>query len=246
MTEKEGVIIADPIKKLVINTGEVHVWIVATNTSSANYEEYLGWLSENELQRVPFYEFKEVKDAYVFSQGTLRKLLSRYLGISPNEIMLGRRKKGKPYSIDDPGLYFNLSNSGKLAAIAFSRDNEIGIDIEQIRNIPDLNDMIANNFTENEIKYIAARGADKKNRFFRAWTIKESYLKVIGEGMRLSPADIEFAINIESASLLTVGGIMEYEDLYFKNLELPVGYAGTLAYTNEKSKILQQEYKPYI
>ena len=158
-------------------------------------------------------------------------------------VKLGRRKKGKPYSIDNPNLNFNISNSGKAAVIAFSYDSEVGIDIEQIRHLPDLDELITRNFTTSEIKFITAKAEEKVRRFFRFWTVKESYLKAIGEGMRLTPDNLEFAIENGSIRLLSVKGVFEQEDWNFKEFSTYTDYVGTITYGQDNSAIRIMEFK---
>ena len=48
-------------------------------------------------------------------------------------------------------------------------------------------------FTENEVNYLNSFGNEEKiEEFFRLWTMKESYMKMTGEGMRLSLDRFEF------------------------------------------------------
>lgn len=222
--------------------GELHVWQVSTNINSKILEDSKSALTEKDLAKVSFYKFDQVRDSFVVSQGALRMLLSSYLGISPSLVKLGRRKKGKPYSIDDPGLYFNMSNSGEFVAIVFSRDSEVGIDIEKIRPIHDLDEMIAKNFTRREIKFITAKPEEKISRFFRFWTIKESYLKAIGEGMRLPPDHLEFSIENDRIRQLSVQGVFDQEDWNFKEFSKSTDYVGTITYGRANTVIKQMEY----
>ena len=154
-----------------LSAGEMHVWQVSTNITPAAFVEYKNVLTEKETARIPYFKFKEAKDTYLASQGALRMLMSGYLGISPDLVKLG------PYSIDNPKLNFNISNSGKTAVIAFSYDSEVGIDIEQIRHLPDLDELITRNFTTSEIKFITTKTEEKVRRFFRFWTSSSSLLK---------------------------------------------------------------------
>ena len=225
-----------------LSIGEMHVWHITTNVTPAAFLEYKNVLTEKETARISFFKFKEAKDTYVASQGALRMLISKYLGISPDLVRLGRRKKGKPYSIDNPNLNFNISNSGKTAVIAFSYDSEIGIDIEEIRHLPDLDELIKKNFTTREIKFITAKAEDKGMRFFRFWTIKESYLKAIGEGMRLTPDNLEFAIENGSIRLLSVKGVFEQEDWNFKEFSTSTDYVGTITYGRDNTAIRIMEF----
>ncbi len=226
----------------LLSPGELHVWNVSFNNSTSRLLEYRNILSEKELTKVLLFEFNQARNSYIVSQGTLRMLLSGYLGIPPKLVKIGRRKKGKPYSIDDPGLYFNMSNSGKLVTIAFSRDTELGIDIEHIRPLPDLDEMIIRNFTSREIRFINGKSEERITRFFRFWTIKESYLKAIGEGMRLSPDNLEFAIEKDSIRQLAVNGIFEQENWNFSEFSTSADYVGTLTYGRENTVIKQLDF----
>ena len=67
--------------------------------------------------------------------------------------------------------------------------------------------------------------------------IKEAYLKAIGEGMRLSPDNLEFAIESGNIKLRSVKGIFEQEDWLFKNISFSKDYIGTLAYKGSQGKL---------
>lgn len=84
---------------------------------------------------------------------------------------------GKPYFKNRPDLFFSLSHSGSYAMAAVS-DKEIGCDIQQIKKI-DLK-ISKRFFTEYENDYI-------KNTldFFRVWTLKESFIKLVGTGLSI-------------------------------------------------------------
>lgn len=225
-----------------LSSGELHLWSVSTNASQSALAKCRNALSDQELNRVPFFQFNEVRNSYIISQGTLRLLLSGYLGILPRKLEIERRKKGKPYSLDDPNLYFNISNSGKFAVFAFSRDGEIGIDLEEIRSLPDLDEMISRNFTSGEIKYIRSKPEEMTQRFFRFWTVKESYLKAIGEGMRLAPRSLEFTIDNDKFRLLSITGIHEQEDWCFKEFSIGTKCLGTLTYSKADTIVRQMQY----
>ncbi len=227
----------------VLSLGEIHIWNLSLNISDSEYALYKDTLSEKELTRIDYYKFQEVKISFVASHGALRILLSKYLNIPPELLKIGRHKKGKPYSIDDHGLYFNMSNSGKLAVIVFSRDSEVGIDIEQIRPLPDLDEMIKNNFTPKEIKLIHGKPNEKMNRFFRFWTVKEAYLKAIGEGMRLRPDQVEFNFENDIIKQPSIKGVFEEVDWNLREFSPNSQYVGTVAYQKEDAIINQLEFK---
>jgi len=217
----------------------INVWYVSTENNSILFDYCKAALTDKELERVSFFKFKKVQDNYIYSQGTLRLLLSKYLNIPPRELQIGRLKKGKPYSVDSPDLRFNISNSGGKILYCFSNEEELGIDLEKIRPLPDLEDLIERNFNSYEKSYITKIREEKANRFFKFWTIKEAYLKAIGVGMRLTPDKLEFSIEKEDFKLESIQGETETEEWIFKDLDCGENYRGTLVYRNSEMDIIE-------
>lgn len=82
---------------------------------------------------------------------------------------------GKPYFTDEE-IFFSISYCDDLMACIFY-DSEIGIDIERIRDYNEtLEDKVFNKFEE--------RKEEKRKTFWEYWTIKESFLKYIGTGIK--------------------------------------------------------------
>lgn len=107
----------------------------------------------------------------------LNRVLPRY-GASPAEIRLGA--DGKP---EVEGICFNLSHSGRIV-ICVTAEREVGCDVEQIVKAPE--GVAERFFHSSESAYVnACVGDERDHRFFRIWTMKESYIKMTGEGMRL-------------------------------------------------------------
>lgn len=217
--------------------GEIHVWSLSLITDTPFYERCKSALTATEHQRISYFNFKQVQDSYIISQGGLRLLLSFYLNIEPSKIQINKHSKGKPYTADDTSLCFNISNSGNYVIFAISRAGEVGIDIEKLRTLPDLNELIEKNFSSKEKQYISKNTTLKELRFFKFWTVKEAYLKAIGEGMRLPPSNLEFTIENGKYELDSVMGVFENEEWQIADLPLSEGYTGTLVYKNENTVI---------
>ncbi|MFT4600044.1 MAG: 4'-phosphopantetheinyl transferase [Arenicella sp.] len=165
-------------------------------------------------------------------------MLSYYLGIDSDKVEVGRLSKGKPFSVDNPKLRFNMSNSGRRVVYAFSLDEEIGIDLERLREMADLDELIEKNYNTYERNYINKLPEKRQYRFFKFWTIKEAYLKAIGVGMRIPPEDLEFEVQNGEYSLQSIRGEMDTEDWIFKDFELENGeYVGTLTIKNRDAKV---------
>jgi len=225
-----------------LNRNEVQIWKVVIDDPIV-LEDCKAVLTEAELKRADFFKFEGGKNQYIVSQGMLRILLSSYLNIPFNQVKIGRHPKGKPYSLDDSSLFFNTSNSGGLCVFGFSRDGEVGIDLEKFREVDELEDLIARNFTTTEIAYIRKKPEEELSRFFRFWTIKEGYLKAIGEGMRLTPDNLEFRIDRDKVTLISKKGIFEYDDWILDEFTPCDGFTGTIVYKNDKATITQNWYK---
>lgn len=74
---------------------------------------------------------------------------------------------------------FNIAHSGNIVICAMTDDGQIGIDIEQIKQLDfaDFTDF----FTRDEWHYINDH-ANKFDGFYNFWTRKEAVLKAIGSG----------------------------------------------------------------
>lgn len=114
----------------------------------------------------------------------LKYVLDSY-GVSMRDLKYG--DNGKP-ELD--GIFFNLSHSGEVAICAVS-DKPVGCDVEKIDK---MREKVASRFfTDRENAYLHQfEGEEKDKEFFRLWTMKESYMKMTGEGMKLSMKRMEF------------------------------------------------------
>lgn len=78
------------------------------------------------------------------------------------------------------GPFFNISHSGNLVIVGFSEVSEVGVDIEEIKEI-DVASM-SNYFHPDEINYLKKNSNDLE-QFYMIWTKKEAFLKAYGTGI---------------------------------------------------------------
>ena len=86
----------------------------------------------------------------------------------------------KPY-FDKP-IHFNISHSGEYAICAVSKTNKVGIDIEEIKDIPLID--FDNEFSKKELEEIY-NAENPLQLFYTYWTQKEAFLKAIGSGLNV-------------------------------------------------------------
>ncbi len=216
---------------------EIHLWTLSLAPAKDPVERLQLFLAPEERRKASFFKFEAIRQNYIVTQAVLRLLLSFYLNTRPEDVKLGSHKKGKPFLINERSIYFNLSHSHELCVYAFSPDGEVGIDIEKIRELPDIDLLIEKNLTPGEKKYFTGNPETRKTRFFQFWTYKESYLKAIGEGMRLTPENLEFSLEDGTIALKSVNYGFESADWLFKGFSRSGNFTGTLTYTGRDSVI---------
>lgn len=98
--------------------------------------------------------------------------------------------RGKPRC---DGAFFSLSHAGDLALCAVS-DVPVGCDIEPAKDAPF--EIAPRVFTAAERAWLRASQDEKEaqRRFFTLWTLKESYMKMTGEGLALAPERLELRL----------------------------------------------------
>lgn len=159
------------------------------NYSKEEYNFFLTTLKLEKQIKISNILKDDDKKRSILGEILLIKLLNE-LNINYNSIIIIKNKYGKPY-IKDLNLFFNISHSKDFVICAIS-NNEIGIDIEQIR---ETKESIINQFvTIKEKQYINEFKNKYNKRAFEIFTLKESYFKCLGINLN-HIKDIEFEIN---------------------------------------------------
>ena len=86
---------------------------------------------------------------------------------------------GKPYLAEYPDVYFNISHCSCGCAVAVA-DSPIGVDIQDIRSF---SWEIARRVCCKEELELLERSSDRDREFTRIWAMKESYVKMTGQGI---------------------------------------------------------------
>lgn len=190
------------------------------------YEKAYRAVSVERRSKIDKFRFKKDKCLSLTAEILLRSALES-IGENFDEMSLSYGENGKPYFEDRPDICFNISHSGEYALVAIS-DNPVGCDIEKVDEI-NLN--IAKRFyTDGEYHEIIADEKNAKDLFFRYWTVKESFMKLTGLGMKL-PLD---AFSTDLNRGIIVGGAPIAGKYYFKEFTID-GYKIAVASTADTS-----------
>lgn len=84
---------------------------------------------------------------------------------------------GKPFLKEFPNIHFSISHTKNICICVIS-NKEVGVDIQSVKYYPN----VLKYFTNSELS-IVNKSENKKVDFTRIWTKKESYLKMIGQGI---------------------------------------------------------------
>jgi len=210
------------------------VWRAPLRVGPGEMERLRGALSEDERERAARFRMDAHRDAFVAGRGVQREILSRYLGIAPRELRFRYSPHGKP-ELDGAaaasGLRFNVSNSGEMALYAIAAGRELGVDLEQLKPMPDGISIARRFFSAPENEVFAALAEDARDlAFFHCWTRKEAYIKAVGEGlsMPLDCFDVAFAPGEPARLLRTRGDPAEAARWTLIELHPGPGYVGAL------------------
>ena len=211
----------------------IHVWPVPTKASNDTLELYRQFLSPDEQERAGRFRFDHLVRRFVLARGALRLLLGRYMNISPASIQFRYGAKGKPRLEAGGDLRFNASHSEDLAVFAFTVGCEIGVDVEHIHSLPDMQAIATRFFCAEEAAELMSLPEHQRQRaFFLCWTRKEAYIKATGDGLSaplddfritLNPADGARFVHISRDAGAAVRWMLH-------NLEIAEDFAAALAY----------------
>jgi len=152
-------------------------------------------LSEEERARAAKFHFEGDRKNFVARRSLLRAILGHYLKVEPSQIALTREERGKPRLAGPDGaarLQFNFSHSRNLALCAVGRSAPVGVDVEQLRPMPEMAEIGATFCSAQEKAVLDAAPPEKKLEvFFNLWTRKEAYLKATGEGIAGNLAQLD-------------------------------------------------------
>lgn len=170
-------------------------------------EQLAQYLCTSELEKAARFHFRADYDRYVAARAFLRLQLAAFLRCDPESLRFQYTSHGKPY-IENCAIEFNISHSGNWVLFAFTRSAEVGVDIEQMRPLPDMQEVAKHHFAASEFaQWEATPELNRLEAFYQCWTRKESFIKALGEGLScpLDSFEVTFGSH-EPARLASVDG----------------------------------------
>jgi 4'-phosphopantetheinyl transferase len=154
------------------------------------------FLDPAERARATAFRAERDRRRFIARRGQLRQLLGERTGVAPDALAFAANAWGKPTLAGAAELAFSLSSSADLALVAFSREGEVGCDIEHRDPALAAPGIARRFFAAAEIAALEALPAEQwLDGFFNCWTRKEAYVKALGLGLSY-PLDA-FTVSVE-------------------------------------------------
>lgn len=190
-----------------IDPGCVDIWLFPFDrVDEALRHRCLSLLDAGEREQLASFTLARPKDQYLISRALVRLALSHHADRSPESLSFTRDDHGRPWlaAPDDAlGLYFSLSHTDGLVAVAVSRTPQLGLDVEDLHRTTNFMGIAQTYFAASEWSGLnQLEGHAQRARFFDLWTVKEAYIKACGKGLRMPLDQFAVAVTPTSATLI--------------------------------------------
>ena len=215
---------------------EAHVWQM--NLENPIWDRFVTVLSDAEREKAARFRTPKLQQHFSRCRSALRLILSRYVNQAASELNVHYGQHGKP-ELTDHRVQFNLSHSGEHALIAIS-GHALGVDLEFTgkKNV-DLDGLIDMVCHPNEkTTLIRLQETEKSAQFYRLWTQKEAYCKMLGLGLQQSLPALHFkATECDAVQQVCAEGCDSTPPHFVHRLSLLDDYAASLCLPLEKPRI---------
>lgn len=177
---------------------EIFLWSISPGGNATWLARSDILLSPAEDARARSYHFDRDREQFVAARRFLRYVLGQHLRRAPQLVDLceapGLKPTVEPASKRN-GLHFSLSRCKDDVLIGVTRHREIGVDIESIRSLSDIDGLARSVFAPADLRTWNDSPADERlSLFFEAWTRKEALGKAMGIGIGGSPNSIHVSL----------------------------------------------------
>lgn len=218
-----------------IRGDDAHVWRIDLRPEKHDLDGLRRLLSEDEQQRADRFLRVEHRQRFTVGRGVLRTLLAAYTGGDAQAIHFDYNEFAKPEltSIDNPDkIAFNVSHTGSHAVVVIGQHPSVGIDIERYREKLELQKLAHRYFAPTEVETLMALPDDRREEaFYRCWSSKEAFIKVIGQGLSIGLNKFEVEVNPDcEVSIVKVPeSLLPQGPWAFAELPMGAGLSGVLA-----------------
>lgn len=168
-------------------------------------------LSLEERARCERFMFERSRREFLYGHALVRLALSQHApGVAPEAWTISVGAHGRPEvagPLEAPGWHFNLSHTDGLVACVVGREPLVGVDAEATHRPGAATEIADRFFAPPEVEALRRLPpSEQRDRFFRYWTLKESYLKARGLGLALPLDQFWFDLSPGGEATIEFGG----------------------------------------
>ncbi|BHH86188.1 4'-phosphopantetheinyl transferase family protein [Desulforhopalus sp. 52FAK] len=194
-----------------LSTNQIDVWllpITGWSHEDVSFEVIDLLLTENELIRYERFRPTSKKSEFIASRILLRHILKRYTDCDTNQTEAIPDEMGRPFWFENSfplNLFFSLSHTKEMICCAISKHREIGCDIESLQPRKYEKDLTGRVFSTREQQFYKNLPYQLRSEFFyRSWTLKEAFIKAVGQGLRVPLQSLSFTYAAEKDATFKV------------------------------------------
>lgn len=219
-----GIPVMNSPDRISLPSGDIHLWFCHHRELGTPALEVScrALLAPEELAQEARFHLARDQYRYLLTRVLVRTVLSRYAPVQPQAWrfhtgQFGRPSIARPAAPKTRGLDFNLSHTSGLIVLGLARQTQLGVDVENVLRpaVPDIADLAFTPAETDALRELPL--ARQSRRFFELWTLKESYVKARGMGLRIPLNKISFTLDdtaIELALDETLGDAVQHWQLW--------------------------------
>jgi 4'-phosphopantetheinyl transferase len=217
------------IQRLPSPSPQIALWWCNLAPVPAPLDAFERSLSTAERTRAARFGTPQLRDRYVMGRGCLRSILAGELGVGPAAVEIVRGVRGRPQLAGTSALDFNVSHTDGVAIIGIVRRGRIGVDVERLDRVINVEGIARKFMTRNERAAIAGQDANAGRRhLLTLWTCKEAMSKATGDALSAPFGSIDVAL--DDARTLLSGPSHYYPDHWSLHAAVvPPEYVATVA-----------------
>jgi 4'-phosphopantetheinyl transferase len=196
------------------------------------WESYRALLDGPERARQQRLRMSDDRRRDLAARALVRTVLSRHAPVAPEAWEFAPDAHGRPRILAPqpvPPLEFNIAHSGELVVLAVRRAGALGVDVECLERRTDTV-ALERYFAPEEAEALRALPpGERRRRFFELWTLKESYLKARGVGLRLPLRGFAFGFTAPGTLELTFTGLFADDPAQWAFAQFALGERYVLA-----------------
>jgi len=236
-----------------LREAEAIVWKFAPKSLQPAAPMLASLLKGEERKRLERFIDQESRQTFIICRGVLHFLLAAFTNTSLSSIKIRNGLQGKPELDKEEHSHlisFNISHTQDLCLLAFSRDCDVGVDVEKIHAIKELENLARIFLSVDEYAvWQEKKDAEKTALFYEYWCAKEAILKAAGCGLTIHPSQVnirEVLANQPIRGIQENGCFFEFRDCVLEPLPLGKDYRGWLALFGKSDRINLYEFNAQL